>query len=276
MLAIAGVETPQLEEFDGFVQKLPDEDVLDYSVRRDGQVLTVAGPHPYPPIVSSLTPGSAAMDIDMKVGDVIQSVDGEPVATFAELRDIVGESDGAPMLLKVWRDGQVIDFTLAPRRMDLPTQEGGFETRWLIGISGGMVFAPQTASPGVLASIAYGADQTWYIITSSISGLTHVISGAISSCNIRGPIGIAQTSGEIASQGLTSFIWFIAVLSTAVGLLNLFPVPVLDGGHLVFHAYEAVTGKPPSDNALRVLMAIGLALLLTLMGFALMNDLTCP
>ena len=230
----------------------------------------------YPPIVSSLTPGSAAMDIDMKVGDVIQSVDGEPVATFAELRDIVGESDGAPMLLKVWRDGQVIDFTLAPRRMDLPTQEGGFETRWLIGISGGMVFAPQTASPGVLASIAYGADQTWYIITSSISGLTHVISGAISSCNIRGPIGIAQTSGEIASQGLTSFIWFIAVLSTAVGLLNLFPVPVLDGGHLVFHAYEAVTGKPPSDNALRVLMAIGLALLLTLMGFALMNDLTCP
>ena len=276
VLAIAGVETPQLEEFDGFVQKLPDEDVLDYSVRRDGQVLTVAGPHPYPPIVSSLTPGSAAMDIDMKVGDVIQSVDGEPVATFAELRDIVGDSDGAPMLLKVWRDGQVIDFTLAPRRMDLPTQEGGFETRWLIGISGGMVFAPQTASPGVLASIAYGADQTWYIITSSISGLTHVISGAISSCNIRGPIGIAQTSGEIASQGLTSFIWFIAVLSTAVGLLNLFPVPVLDGGHLVFHAYEAVTGKPPSDNALRVLMAIGLALLLTLMGFALMNDLTCP
>jgi regulator of sigma E protease len=80
----------------------------------------------------------------------------------------------------------------------------------------------------------------------------------------------------MASQGTANFIWFIAVLSTAVGLLNLFPIPVLDGGHLVFHAYEAVTGRPPSDKALRVLMGIGLTLLLSLMLFALYNDLFCP
>ncbi|MGB5557774.1 MAG: RIP metalloprotease RseP [Paracoccaceae bacterium] len=276
VLAIAGIDTPELAEFDSFIDKLPSEAVLDYTVNRNGAVLTVPGPHPYPPIISSLTPGSAAMDIDLRVGDVIESVDGTSVATFAQLRDIVGASDGKPMLLKVWRDGTVMDFTLAPRRMDLPDADGGFETRWLIGISGGMVFVPMTESPGILTSVGYGAEQTWFIMKSSISGLTHVISGAISSCNIRGPIGIAQTSGEIASQGLTSFIWFIAVLSTAVGLLNLFPVPVLDGGHLVFHAYEAVVGKPPSDGALRVLMTIGFALLLTMMGFALMNDLTCP
>ncbi|MEP3892497.1 MAG: site-2 protease family protein, partial [Litorimonas sp.] len=75
---------------------------------------------------------------------------------------------------------------------------------------------------------------------------------------------------------LSSFIWFIAVLSTAVGLLNLFPIPVLDGGHLVFHAFEAVSGRPPSDKALRILMTIGLALLGTLMIFALTNDFFCP
>lgn len=276
ILAIAGMDVPELEEISRFVDELPSEMQLDYTVRRDGDVLTVPGPHPYPPLVGALTPGSAAMDIDLRVGDVILSVDGAPVETFQQLREITGSSDGKPMLLKVWRDGEEIDFTLAPRRADLPDPDGGFETRWLIGITGGMVFVPQTDSPGVLASIGYGAEQTWYIMKSSVSGLTHVISGAISSCNIRGPIGIAQTSGEIASQGVTSFIWFIAVLSTAVGLLNLFPVPVLDGGHLVFHAYEAVVGKPPSDSALRVLMAIGLALLLTLMGFALLNDLTCP
>ncbi len=276
ILSIAGAETPKLEEFDGFIEKLPAEPVLDYTVARGGDVLTVPGPHPYPPLISALTPGSAAMDIDLKVGDVIQSVDSTPVATFEELRDIVGDSDGKPLLLNVWRNGEVLDFTLAPRRMDLPDPDGGFETRWLIGISGGMVFVPATESPGILSSIGYGAEQTWFIMKSSVSGLTHVISGAISSCNIRGPIGIAQTSGEIASQGLMSFIWFIAVLSTAVGLLNLFPVPVLDGGHLVFHAYEAVAGKPPSDGALRVLMAIGFSLLIALMGFALMNDLTCP
>ena len=100
--------------------------------------------------------------------------------------------------------------------------------------------------------------------------------GNISSCNLSGPIGIAQTSGAMASQGGQSFITFIAVLSTAVGLLNLFPVPVLDGGHLVFHAWEAVSGKPPSDRALNVLMSIGLILILSLMTFALTNDLFCP
>ena len=73
-----------------------------------------------------------------------------------------------------------------------------------------------------------------------------------------------------------SFIWFIAVLSTAVGLLNLFPIPVLDGGHLVFHAWEALTGKPPSDKALNAMMTVGLGLMLTLMVFALTNDLFCP
>jgi regulator of sigma E protease len=103
-----------------------------------------------------------------------------------------------------------------------------------------------------------------------------MITGAISSCNMSGPIGIAQVSGAMASQGAQSFIWFIAVLSTAVGLLNLFPVPVLDGGHLVFYAYEAVAGRPPSERALRVLMTVGLTLILSLMLFALFNDIFCP
>jgi regulator of sigma E protease len=104
-----------------------------------------------------------------------------------------------------------------------------------------------------------------------------MISGAISTCNLSGPVGIAETSGAMASQGATSFLGFLAVLSAAVGLMNLFPIPVLDGGHLVFHAYEAVTRRPPSDKALRVLMAAGLSVLLTLMLFAVANDLfLCP
>jgi len=103
-----------------------------------------------------------------------------------------------------------------------------------------------------------------------------MIIGNISTCNLSGPVGIAQASGAMASQGAQSFIYFIAVLSTAVGLLNLFPIPALDGGHLVFYAYEAVAGKPPSDKALRVFMTIGITLVLSLMIFALGNDLFCP
>jgi regulator of sigma E protease len=104
----------------------------------------------------------------------------------------------------------------------------------------------------------------------------HMITGAISTCNMSGPVGIAKVSGAMASQGTMSFINFIAVLSTAVGLLNLFPIPALDGGHLTFYAYEAVRGKPPSDAALRILMTIGITLVLGLMLFALFNDLFCP
>jgi regulator of sigma E protease len=104
----------------------------------------------------------------------------------------------------------------------------------------------------------------------------HVLSGAISTCNIRGPIGIAETSGAAASAGLHDFIWFIAVLSTAVGLLNLFPIPMLDGGHLVFYVWEWATGKPPSEPALNLLMTVGMMLVIGLMVFGLTNDLRCP
>jgi regulator of sigma E protease len=177
--------------------------------------------------------------------------------------------------LSVWRAGEVIDLTLTPRRTDLPTADGGFETRWLIGLQSGPFFDHPTRSPGPVESLPMAVDQTWTVITNSISGLVHMVKGAISPCNLSGPIGIATTSGAMASEGVWAFIWFIAVLSTAVGLLNLFPIPVLDGGHLVFHAWEAVTGKPPSERAMNLLMTVGIALLGSLMLFAIFTDLTC-
>lgn len=276
ILSIEGIETPKLEDFAQFVDALPAGEMLDYSVRRQDEIVDFSAPYPYPPMVVGLSPGSAAIAAGIQVGDVITKVDGEPVYRFSDLREIVGNSDGNPLALDIWRDGDELDVVLAPKRVDLPLAEGGFETRWLIGITGGLLFEPQTARPGPVAAIGHGFDQTYLIIKSSLSGLYHVVAGTISSCNLRGPVGIAQTSGAMASQGTVSFIWFVAVLSSAVGLLNLFPVPILDGGHLVFHAFEAVTGRPPSDKALRLLMAIGLALILSLMVFALTNDFLCP
>lgn len=276
ILSIEGQKTPKLEAFADFVSDLPTTAMLTYTVRRDGQDISLSAPYPYPPIVVGLTPGSAAMDAGMEIGDVITQVNGQAVHAFSTLRQIVGDSDGQALDLTVWRNGSELDLTLIPRRMDLPLQDGGFETRWLIGITGGLLFEPQTARPGAMEAVGYGLEQTYVIIRSSLSGLYHVVVGSISSCNLRGPVGIAETSGAMASQGTLSFIWFVAVLSTAVGLLNLFPIPILDGGHLVFHAFEAITGRPPSDRALRILMAVGLALILGLMVFALTNDFTCP
>jgi len=276
VLTVDGRPAPSVAEFSEFVETLPTAPVLDYTVERDGQRIEVRGPYPYPPLVAGLTPGSAAMDVDLKVGDVITAVDGQPIVSFGELREAVAQSEGRVLLMQVWREGETFEAALAPRSMDLPLEDGSFETRYLIGVTGGLLFEPRTEFPGIGQALGYGVDQTIYVIRSSLSGLYHMAVGAISSCNLRGPIGIAETSGAAASQGGMAFIWFIAVLSTAVGLLNLFPIPVLDGGHLMFHAYEAIRGRPPSEKVLQVFMAAGLAAMLTLMVFALSNDLFCP
>lgn len=274
--ALGGIETPDFASFMAAAGDLPVEAVVDYRVERNGADVALRDSHPLPPVVETVQPDSAARDAGLLPGDVILSVNGESVVTFPHLREIVGASDGQPLTLLLARDGKEMELTLTPRRVDLPRAEGGFETRWLIGLTGALYFEPETRQPGLVESLGLGATQSWQIATTSLSGLWHMVTGAISSCNLRGPIGIAETSGAAASAGATSFIWFIAMLSTAVGLMNLFPVPVLDGGHLVFYAYEAVTGKQPSARALQVLMAVGLTAILTLMVFALSNDLFCP
>jgi regulator of sigma E protease len=276
VLSVEGRETPDLAAFYTVAEAIAPAASVAYLVERDGRTVALDGPFPFPPVADAVQPRSAAQDVGMQPGDVVLAIDGTPVHAFAELRAAVGASGGNPLLLDVWRDGETMEIALVPRRVDLPLPGGGFETRWLIGLTGGLVFEPETRRPGAFESLGMAAQQTWVIARTSLSGLWHMITGAISSCNLTGPIGIAETSGAAAAQGIASFVWFVAMLSTAVGLLNLFPVPVLDGGHLVFHAWEAVTGRPPSDRALRILMTAGLALLLTLMVFALTRDLFCP
>ena len=275
-LAVPGRDDEDREAFDDFVDALPEKALLNYEVRRDGELTNVMGPYPLPPHVVQLAPQSAAYDIDIRQGDVIVAVNDLPIVAFSQLKEVVESSDGAALKLDVWRDGEILEFVLVPRRVDEPQDEGGFKTYWRIGIGGGLAFEPATERLGPVAAVISGTEQVGRVITGSVSGLYHMITGAISSCNMSGPIGIAEVSGAMASQGVHNFIWFIAVLSTAVGLLNLFPIPVLDGGHLVFYAYEAVAGRPPSEGALRVLMTIGLVIVLSVMVFALGNDLFCP
>ncbi len=272
---LGGAPTPDFAALVAAADALPSAASVTYTVERDGRTLDLPGPFPFPPIVDAVTPKSAAQDGGLQSGDVVAAVDGAPIHTFAELRKLTGESGGRTLLLTVWRDGKTFESALVPKRQDLPRPEGGFETRWLIGLSGGLVFVPETRTPGPWELLTLSLRQIWDIVTISLSALWHILSGAISTCNLQGPIGIAETSGAMASQGFDSFILFIATLSAGVGLLNLFPVPVLDGGHLVFHAWEAIAGRPPGDRALRVLMSVGLALLLGLMAFALTNDVFC-
>lgn len=278
IVAIAGQKVPTIGEgsLNEFLRDLPMQPTLDYQVIRDGQEITLNTAHPSPVVIAQMSPQSAAYDIDLKIGDVITQVDGQDILAFQQLQQAVLEAEGKPLTLKVWRDGAEMEFVLSPRAVDEPQQDGGFKTIWRIGIVGDMLFSPATEAPSLQDAVVAGMAMTWEIISGSFSGLYHMAKGDISTCNMSGPLGIAQVSGAMASQGVDSFIYFIGVLSTAVGLLNLFPIPVLDGGHLVFYAYEAVTRRPPSEKAMKILMTAGLTIILSLMLFALTNDLFCP
>lgn len=277
ILFIGGVNMNDNDPSTGTTDDIPVSPMVSYDIRRDGEKMTVQGPFPILPLVSGIAPRSAADDAGVRIGDFITAVNGETIVAF---RDLVAAKDAAgenPLEMTVLRGGETLTLSMAARSVDLPLPEGGFEQRFLIGITGGIFFEAERDSVGLWTALKSGTQQLWWRITTSLSGLWHLMTGAISSCNLSGPVGIAQTSGSMAQQGAGSFVLFIGILSAAVGLLNLFPIPVLDGGHLVFHAYEAITRRKPSEFALRVLMSAGLAIIGSLMVFAILNDLfLCP
>lgn len=278
VLAVGGQPVATWRDIGRAAETLPIAATQDWRVLRDGVETTVAGPDPMPAQISGVAPRSAAADAGLRAGDVVLAIDGQPIARFTQMRDAVTAANGQPVALNVWRPGQgTADYTLVPKMQDLPAEGGGYERRWLIGVTGGdSFFSPAMRRAGPIESLGLGVTQTWNIIGSSLSGMWAMISGQIGTCNLGGAISIAESTGHAASAGGADFLWWIAVLSAAIGFLNLLPIPVLDGGHLMFYVYEAVTGRVPSDRALNLLTAVGMALVLTLMIFGLTNDLFCP
>ncbi len=276
ILAIDGVPTPNYTALGKLLDDGSMAATRSYKVLRDGSELTVTGPALAPGRVSGVMPGSAAQEAGLKRDDVVLSVNGVPLKVFDQLRQAVAASGGKPVALEVWRAGEVRQMTLTPKSTDDLKPDGSFETRYMIGVASDMFFEPLTRTASPVESLGIAADQVKFVMVSSLNGLWHVVTGAISSCNVRGPVTIAKTSAAAASAGVKDFIWFIAAMSTAIGLLNLFPIPMLDGGHLVFNLIEWTTGHAPSGRILNALMVAGLFVVLSFMTFGLTNDFLCP
>lgn len=275
ILSVDGVAITDWASFGAASEKLEAASAHEWRVLRNGAETTVFGPDPLPPVVGGIAPRSAAATAGLQSGDVIMSIDGKPVSRFNQLRTAVDMADGAPIVMRVWREGVgEAEYTLAANMRDAPTADG-FEKRWLIGVTSGSFFTPELRHAGPIEAISMGADRTWGVISSSVTGLWAMITGQIGTCNLGGAISIAETTGQAASAGGTSFLWWIAVLSAAIGFLNLLPIPVLDGGHLMFFTYEAITGRPASDRVVNFLTLMGMAAVLSLMVFGLSNDLFC-
>ncbi|MEM9228598.1 MAG: RIP metalloprotease RseP [Pseudomonadota bacterium] len=273
VLEVNGAAITTFAEIYTIANDMPEAAPLDLLIEREGQRQQVTIPYPLPPAVFNVEPLSAASVAGLKPGDLIRAAAGTPLHSFGDLRDAVTSSGGETISLDVQRGTELIQLTITPRETERMTPDGTIETRVMIGVAGDALVFPQTTTPAPWTALWIGAQRVVEVITMSLTGIGHIIMGNLGADNLQGPLGIAQISGESASQGAGNLISLIAVISTAIGMLNLFPIPVLDGGHLLMFGYEALRGRPPAEAVMRVAMTLGLGMVLLLMVFATYNDL---
>ncbi|HXZ21899.1 MAG TPA: RIP metalloprotease RseP [Pseudolabrys sp.] len=224
--------------------------------------------------VDSVQAGSAAQAAGFQPGDLVLAINKEKIESFSDMQRIVSISAGEMLTIEVDRGGAVVILKAVPQLKELKDNFGNVHRLGVLGISRSM--APgdvRTEKAGPVRAIIMGAQETWFVVDRTLSYITGVFVGREAADQLGGPIRIAQVSGQVATAGFTALIHLTAVLSVSIGLLNLFPIPLLDGGHLLFYLIEAVRGRPLSERAQELGFRIGLAIVLMLMIFATFNDI---
>ena len=253
------------------------ENFFTYVVERNGELVTLDQAIQNPPRITQVLPKSSAISAGLKKGDFILSINSKKLTSFVQIKEIVEASRGESLKIEYWREGRVYETELTPLIVDVPNETGGFERIYRIGIvSDYLPFKPAKKQQSIFWALVSSIESIYLIMEGSVKGLYHIVFGNISSCNLSGPISIAEASGQMVKQGSVNYLWFIAVLSTAIGMINLFPIPVLDGGHLMFFAVEAIMGEKPNQTIVNTFMTFGFILLVGLMLFSLFNDFLCP
>ncbi len=218
------------------------------------------------PEVGDVLAGSAAAHAGLATGDRILAIDGTPVAQFEDIQHIVAARPEQTLHLTIRRGGATEDLTVTTDSRE----QGGKR----IGSLGVTARATEFHRLPPLKAVAEGIGHTYYVAEQTLAGLWQMISSGRGTEDLGGPLRIAQLSGEVAQLGVASLIDFIAILSINLGLINLFPIPVLDGGHLLFFAAEALRGRPLPQRAVEYGFRAGFAVLVGLFVFATWNDLS--
>lgn len=237
-------------------------------------MFTFVGQRQTLPVIDSVQQGSAAAEAGFQAGDRVLSIDGSTINSFADMQRIVSVSADTELTIVVRRSGQDVTLKATPRRSETRDMFGNVIRRGLLGVR-------RSASPDdwvlkkhePLTAAWMGTQETWFVISRTMIYLYDIITGREKADQLGGPIRIAQVSGQVATVGFLALINLSAILSISIGLINLFPIPMLDGGHLLFYAIEAIRGKPLSERTQDIGFKIGLALVLMLMIFATWNDL---
>jgi len=224
--------------------------------------------------VDTVQPNSAAAAAGFQPGDLVLSIDGSKIDSFSDMQRIVSVSAGETLTIEVERGGAPVTLRATPQLRELKDNFGNVQRLGVLGISRSM--APgdiHSRKMGPLEAVVAGAQETWFLVDRTLSYIGGIFTGREAADQLGGPIRIAQVSSQVASAGFVALIHLTAVLSVSIGLLNLFPIPMLDGGHLLFYGIEALRGRPLSERAQELGLRIGLAIVVMLMIFATFNDI---
>ncbi len=224
--------------------------------------------------VDAIQPDSAAAAAGFQPGDLVVAIDGQAIDNFADMQRIVSESAGESLQVTVERNGSRLELKATPVLKEVKDNFGNVHRIGILGISRSMAAEDLKFQPVAPAqAVVLGLQETWFVVDRTLSYIGGVIVGREAADQLGGPIRIAQISGQVATIGFVALIHLAAVLSVSIGLLNLFPIPLLDGGHLLFYSIEAMRGRPLSERAQEVGFRIGLAIVVMLMIFATFNDI---
>ena len=221
--------------------------------------------------VGGVQEGAAAFEAGVKEGDVILAIDGEDVSYWSDLAAIVRNSGGRELKITIERDRKIYDLDVKPEAVKGKNIFGEEIESYKIGIASSSEMVTVRLNP--FQAIIEGAEQTWWFTKITYVSIVKIIQRVISPSTLGGPIMIAKMSGEYAKQGIIPFIFFMSVLSINLGVLNLLPIPVLDGGHLMFYLFEIVTGKEINMKWREMAQQVGFFLLIMLMIFVFYNDI---
>lgn len=227
------------------------------------------------PVVAQVQPASAAEAAGILPGDRFVAIDGVEIEIFDDVQRYVSVRPEVPITVTMERQGKLVDVTLTPARTEISDAFGNTMEVGRIGVvtnndSGNF----RVREYGPLEAVGEGVAQSWYIVTRTVDYIGNIITGREKADQLGGPIRVAKYSKDMSTLGIGALIQLAAVLSVSIGLLNLMPIPMLDGGHLVFYAIEAVRGRPPGDVAQEWAYRFGLSIVLALMVFATWNDVT--
>ena len=226
------------------------------------------------PMVAEVRPDSPAAIAGIEIGDRFVRVDGQEVDSFADVQRLVSGRAGDPIVFVMLRDGKEITVTATPEISEQKDAIGNVVKVGLIGVVNNQELGnPQLIEFGPAGAVAEAVSETGHIIMRTGQFLKRFVVGREDKCQLGGPVKIADMAGKAAQLGFEWLVQLVALLSVGIGILNLLPIPPLDGGHLAFYAIEAVKGRPVSERAMEAVYRVGLFMVLAFMAFVFWNDL---